>query len=141
MDSIRLIAEDQNAAEAACCQCGATGQYWDRLADRPFCPDCEEALVRGDGPPLVAKVETRRCCICDHAGTVSYRTLPLRSSLVNLDLCRDHFRDLLARRLDPLAFTQLRRRLQKVGVAVTQVFLLHDAFYDSQGQALQPVVH
>ncbi|HKB36716.1 MAG TPA: hypothetical protein VKD72_09695 [Gemmataceae bacterium] len=138
MDNIRLIADDANA-EAPCCQCGAVGQFWDRLAERPYCPDCEEALARGEGEPLVARVESRRCCVCDQPGTVSYRTLPLRSGLLVLDLCRDHFRDLLARKLDPIAFAQLRRRLTKVGVNVEQIFLLHDAFYDKEGQALQPV--
>jgi hypothetical protein len=138
MDSIRLAADDP-APDAPCCQCGGTGQCWDRLAGRPYCPDCEEALVRGEGPPLVVKVEPHRCGICDQAGTVSYWTLPLRSGAVVLDLCRDHFRDLLGRRLDPVAFAQLRRRLKYVGVGVEQVFLLHDAFYNTDGKALQPV--
>jgi hypothetical protein len=139
MDSINLVADDQQTAHAPCSQCGATGQCWDRLAGQAYCPDCEEALVRGEGAPLITKLDARRCCVCDHQGTVSYRTLPLRSRLLVLDLCRDHFRDLLARRLDQVAFAQLRRRLLSVGVGVEQIFLLHGAFYDKEGQALQPV--
>jgi hypothetical protein len=140
MDSISLVADDHQTAHAPCCQCGATGQCWDRLAGQAYCPDCEEALIRGERAPLVTRIDPRRCCICEQEGTVCYRTLPLRSSLLALDLCRDHFRDLLGRRLDPVAFVQLRRRLQKVGVGVEQVFLLHDAFYNKEGAALQPVV-
>ncbi len=139
MESIRLVADEPHAADAPCCRCGAAGQFWDRLFGRPVCPDCEEALVRGEGPPMVARLEPRTCCVCHRQGTVPYRTLPLRCGLLALELCRDHIRDLLARRLDPIAFAQLRRRLTRVGVGVEQVFLLHDAFYDKEGLALQPV--
>jgi hypothetical protein len=56
-----------------------------------------------------------------------------------MDLCARHFQALLGRRLDHVAFYQLSRQLEAVGVAVRQVFLLHEAFYDGHGRPLQPV--
>jgi hypothetical protein len=54
-------------------------------------------------------------------------------------LCADHFRALLGRRLGPMAFQVLQRRLQKLRLNAEQIFLLHEVFYDSLGRALQPV--
>jgi hypothetical protein len=42
--------------------------------------------------------------------------------------------------LGPYAFNQLRRQLATLGLGVEDLFLLHGAFYDSQGRALQPAV-
>jgi hypothetical protein len=47
---------------------------------------------------------------------------------------------MIARRLGPHAFEQLRRQLYGVGLEVAQIFLLHDAFYDAHGRALQPAL-
>jgi hypothetical protein len=60
------------------------------------------------------------------------------STPVEIDLCPEHLRGLLGRRLSAPAFGQLRRRLQQLGLDVERIFLLHDAFYDPQGKALQP---
>jgi hypothetical protein len=140
MESLRLV--HANAAETAdaCCRCGAAGQAWDRLAGAAHCPDCEETLARGEGPPLVARTERRTCLVCDRVGTVAYRTLPLHSAaLLEMDLCPEHFRALLSRSLGPFAYHQLCRQLRALRVGPEAVFLLHDAFYDPQGRALQPV--
>ena len=140
MESLRLVTPDTAEAAEPCCRCGAAGQAWDRLAGSAFCPDCEETLARGDGPPLVARTERRACCVCDRHGTVRYRTQPLHSAaLLELDLCPEHFRALLGRSLGPFAYQQLCRQLRALRVGVEQVFLLHDAFYDPHGRALQPV--
>jgi hypothetical protein len=55
-----------------------------------------------------------------------------------MDLCPEHLRSLLARRLGPYAFNQIRRQLQAAGFDVEDLFLLHGAFYDAQGRALHP---
>jgi len=56
-----------------------------------------------------------------------------------MDLCPRHFHSLLSRRLDRHAYHQLGRQLQALGLMARQVFLLHEAFYDEQGQPLQPI--
>jgi hypothetical protein len=67
-------------------------------------------------------------------------TYPLRAAAaVEIDLCAAHFRALLRRGLDRAAFHHLTRKLRRVGVTPSQVFLLHEAFYDREGHALQPV--
>ena len=55
-----------------------------------------------------------------------------------MDLCAKHLRGFLGRKLGGYAYTQLRRQLAAVGIDVHDVFLLHEAFYDAQGRALQP---
>jgi hypothetical protein len=141
MDGVRIFCVGTADRLGPCGRCGAAGQPWDRIADQACCPDCEESLVAGEGAPLVLRTEPRRCCVCDQAGTVAFRSAPLhRPDLVEFDLCPGHFRDLLARRLRPFAYHQLRRALHGLGITVEQVFLLHEAFYDPQGKALQPVV-
>jgi hypothetical protein len=49
-------------------------------------------------------------------------------------------RSLVGRRLEPTAFRQLSRRLSSLGITSEEIFLLHDAFYDRQGRALQPAL-
>jgi hypothetical protein len=140
MDYLKLIPADPSTPSPPCCRCGIVGEYWDKLAGRPFCPDCQEALARGDGPPLIERTEKRPCCVCDRPGTVRYLTQPLNTTvLLEMDLCPEHFRALLARCLGPFAFHQLSRQLRALKLTAEQVFLLHDAFYDRQGRALQPV--
>jgi hypothetical protein len=140
MEGLRMVPGDSVSLSAPCSCCAATGQRWDRIAGTSYCPDCEEALARGDGPTLIARTEKQRCCICEHVGTIRYLTAPLDSPRVlEIDLCPDHVRALVARRLGPFAYHQLGRRLQGLQLGVEQIFLLHNAFYNSQGQALQPV--
>jgi hypothetical protein len=140
MDSLRLVPGESAPPLEPCSRCHASGQRWDRIAGQTFCPDCEESLVRGESEPLITPTEKRRCCVCDYPATVCYQTLPLDGdTLLALDLCPEHFRALLGRRIEPYAFFQLRRRLLNLGLSVEQVFLLHEAFYDREGQALQPV--
>jgi hypothetical protein len=139
MDGLRMVPVESGPAPA-CDRCGATGQRWDRIGGRPYCPDCEESLIRGEGAPLVVATEKHRCRVCDCAGTVPYQTLPLDTpALLALDLCPRHFRDLLGRRLAPSAVAQLRRQLRALNLRPDQVFLLHEAFYDAEGRAQLPV--
>jgi hypothetical protein len=141
MDSLRLITRSHVCPLAPCSQCEAAGCQWDRIVGQPYCPDCEETLAMGEGPAFVARTEKHNCVICDQIGTVAFITFPLHAdSPLEMDLCPEHFRALLARRLRPQAFEQLRRRLHNLGLAVEQIFLLHDVFYDSSGRALQPIV-
>ncbi len=138
---MRRVSRTQILMAGPCCRCGEPTQRWDRVAGRPYCPNCEEDLVLGHAEPLCEPTERRRCAVCGHAGTVRYLTFPLGgSSPVEMDLCAAHLRALLGRCLSPHAFRQLRRRLHKVGLDVEQVFLLHDAFYDPEGHALQPAI-
>jgi hypothetical protein len=91
--------------------------------------------------PLVERTEKRLCCICSRLGTVRFLTFPLQSSTpVEMDVCPEHVRALLGRRLSMAAFAQLRRGLRMLGLSAEQIFLLHDAFYDQYGRALQPAV-
>jgi hypothetical protein len=67
--------------------------------------------------------------------------IPLNSRRpVEIDLCAEHIRALAGRRLGPHAFEQLRQQLYSLGLEVAQIFLLHEAFYDANGRALQPAV-
>lgn len=141
MDSLRVVPGASASALAPCSQCEAAGCQWDQVMGRPFCPDCEEALALGQGPPLVLRTRPGRCAVCDRQGTVPFLTFPLHAAApVEIDLCGHHFRALLGRRLTPDAFHQLARRLRAVEVRPDQVFLLHEVFYDVQGRALQPVL-
>ena len=140
MEGVRLISADGIDRNAPCSQCEATGCQWDRIVDLPFCPDCEEKLAAGEGASLVIRAQKVPCAICDRLGTVPFRFFPLHAKKVlELHLCADHFRALLGRRLGPMAFQVLQRRLQKLRLRADQVFLLHEVFYDSLGRALQPV--
>lgn len=140
MDSLRWVSGDGVAADEPCSRCQASGCHWDRILHRAFCPDCEESLALGEGPPLVLRAERRRCVVCDRQGTVPFQTFPLHASgPVEMDLCGEHFRALLGRRLGPHAFHQLRRRLETLGLRAERVFLLHEVFYDNSGRALAPV--
>jgi hypothetical protein len=86
------------------------------------------------------RTEKNRCTICEQHGTLRYLTYPLHAvEPVEMDLCSRHFHALLSRRLDRHAYHQLARQLQMLGLKARQVFLLHEAFYDEQGQSLQPV--
>jgi hypothetical protein len=106
---------------------------------KSYCPDCEESLAVGEGEPLIERAERNACAVCGLVGTLRYLTFPLEcAEVLEIDLCARHFRELLGRRLGPFAFQQLRRQLRAVNLDAGQVFLLHDAFYDDEGQALQP---
>jgi hypothetical protein len=95
----------------------------------------------GLADPLVERTERQPCGACRWIGTVRFLTFPLQGATpVEMDLCPEHLRALLGRRLNPAAFGHLRRRLQGLGLTVERIFLLHDAFYDEQGRALQPAV-
>jgi hypothetical protein len=140
MEGLRLRTAATGTRDLPCSRCQATGCPWDWLAAHVLCPDCQEALVSGEGEPLIEPVEPRRCAVCPHVGVVRYGTLPLHGSRVlELDLCPHHLRALLRRRLDAVTLRQFGRLLQTLGVAWRQVFLLHEEFYDDQGRALRPV--
>jgi hypothetical protein len=139
MDGLRVV-KDVVAPQASCSRCQAAGCPWDRLAGQTICPDCQEALAQGEGDALILRTERNRCAVCQQSGIVRYLTYPLHSTEpVEMDLCPRHFQALLSRRLDRHAYHQLSRQLQMLGFTARQVFLLHEAFYDDQGQSLQPV--
>ena len=122
-----------------CCRCSSRERRWDRIAGKAYCPECQESLVMGLADPLVERTEQQHCGACGWIGTVRFLTFPLQGvTPVEMDLCPEHLRALLGRRLNPAAFGQLRRRLRGLGLTVERIFLLHDAFYDEQGHALQP---
>jgi hypothetical protein len=140
MDGLRLVAGEGPAPNAPCSRCQSTGCPWDRIADQPICPDCQELLALGEGEPLIERLRPRPCALCSRSKTVPYLTYPLRARQpLEMDLCAEHFHALLGRRLDRSAFRRLARQLQTVGLHVHQVFLLHEAFYDEHGHSIQPV--
>lgn len=108
--------------------------------DCPLCPDCQETLLRGEGEPLLLRRERKCCAICAREGTIPYLTFPLHESEpIEIDLCPSHLRDLMARRLTRRSYQRLRRQLNLFGLAVEQIFLLHESFYDETGTALRPL--
>jgi len=140
MEGLRLLAADASSTLVACSRCQATGCPWDRIAGRPLCPDCQEQLILGEGPPLLERVEKHNCAVCQHTGTLRYLTYPLRGTRpIEVDLCANHFQALLGRRLDRYALKQLARQLEMHAIQAPQLFLLHEAFYDEKGRPLQPV--
>lgn len=141
MDRLRLAPSDGLAAPVACCRCAAGPHHWDRIAEDAICPNCQEELALGVADPLVVRTEQSQCVVCARRGTVRYRTLPQQAkTAVEMDLCGEHLRGLLARSLGPYAYHQLRRQLRTVKVATEEVFLLHSEFYDDQGRALRPAM-
>ncbi len=140
MDGLRWVAGEGLTPRSPCSRCRATGCPWDRIGDSPVCPDCQEMLAQGEGEPLVERLRPRSCILCPHTGTVPYLTYPLRAQgPLEIDLCPEHFRGLLGRKLDRYAFRRLSRQLQALELNAHQVFLLHEAFYDDNGHPLQPV--
>jgi hypothetical protein len=142
MTGLRIVAGHGAESMTPCVRCQAEGCPWDRIADKPICPDCQEKLALGEGPPLAEKLDKSLCCaICNEAGAVRYLTYPLHlKEPLEIDLCGHHLQALLYRRLDRSAFQHLVERLEHVGVTTQQIFLLHNAFYDPAGRPLQPVV-
>jgi hypothetical protein len=140
MESVRLAPAESVFPKIACCRCADPSRYWDRIGGKTYCPGCLEAIMAGKADAIAERTDRRRCAVCHHPGTLRYLTFPLQSRRpVELDLCGEHLRALAGRRLGPHAFGQLRRQLQALGLDVSTIFLLHEAFYDDQGRALQPV--
>jgi hypothetical protein len=141
MDNLRLAPVDSIYPRIPCCRCIDGSRWWDRIAGKTFCPHCLEALALGEADPFVERTDRRRCTVCHRQGTLRFLTFPLHSRRpIEMDLCAEHLRAMIARRLGPHSFDQLRRQLQGLGVKVNDVFLLHEAFYDEYGRALQPAV-
>ena len=141
MDSFRIAPSAAEPAVLPCCRCASAERSWDRIAGKPFCPECQESLVMGLADPLVERTEKNRCGACNRLGTVRFLTFPLQAALpLEIDFCPEHLRALLGRRLSVAAFAQIRRRLRAFGLSVDFIFLLHDAFYDRHGRALQPAL-
>ena len=135
MTGLRIVAGHDVIPHTPCVRCQADGCPWDRIADKPICPDCQEKLALGEGPPLVEKLDRDQvCAICTEPGTVRYLTYPLNlKEPLEIDLCGHHLQALLYRRLDRTAFQHLVELLDDLGVTTQQVFLLHNAFYDAAG--------
>jgi hypothetical protein len=139
MPRARKISAASLSPRLPCCRCQSTGCRWDQVAGKPICPDCQEALAQGQGDPLVERTEKKPCVVCGRIGTLRFVTFPLDyRTAVEMDLCGDHVRSLIGRRLNARAFQNLRGQLQDLGLRAEQVFLLHEAFYDRHGRALQP---
>jgi hypothetical protein len=140
MEGLRQVTIEGLKPKSACIRCAATGCPWDHIGGKPICPDCQEQLALGEGEALVERLRPHHCAVCAKKGTVPYLTFPLRArDPMEIDLCAAHFQALLGRRLDRHAYGQLARQLRNLGLNVHQVFLLHEAFYDAEGQPLQPV--
>lgn len=140
MDSLRMASVHEEEVFPACCRCGGDHRLWDRIAGRAYCPGCQESLVHGESEPLVERTEPQRCAACSHLGTVCFLTFPMdHPTAVEMDLCPVHLRALLGRRLGPFAYHQLLRQLHGLGYQANDIFLLHDAFYDDLGRALEPI--
>jgi hypothetical protein len=140
MSSMRVVNSSGLSPASPCSRCQSIGCHWDRLEGKPLCPDCQVELIRGEAEALVLRRERRGCAICEQLGTVRYLSFPLHEvEPIEIDLCPAHLRDLMARRLTSRSFQRLRRQLNLLGLAVEQIFLLHEAFYDENGLALRPM--
>lgn len=125
-----------------CCRCGDSTMRWDQLARKTYCPNCLEELAAGNAdPPLSEPTQKGVCAACNHVGTISFLTWPLnRDDPVEFDLCNEHVQAVAGRRLRPYPFELLKNQLIELGLDVSQIFLLHGAFYNQDGAALQPVL-
>ena len=140
VDSVRLVKSPASLLQLPCQRCGAEGCAWDRLAGMPLCFECQEELIVGASTPLKVKADHNLCTLCRHRNVIAYLTLPLyEPECLEMDLCVRHLTALLGRRLTGRAYRKLRARLNRLGYAVEQFFLLHEAFYDEEGLALQPI--
>jgi len=141
MERLRIASLERTSFLVPCCRCAAGERQWDRIAGKPYCPSCQESLIVGQAEPVVERTEAHRCVVCGRIGTLPYVTFPLsRPVPLEMDICGEHLRCLLGRRLGPFAFHQLRRQLRNVKLATEDVFLLHGAFYDLEGRALRPAL-
>ncbi len=141
MDRLRLATLAPSALLTCCSRCGAGDQPWDRVAGKAYCPNCQEELAVGVAAPLLERTEPNRCLVCARRGTVRLLTVPLHATTgVEIDICGEHLRGLLGRRLGPYAFQQMRRMLRTLRVERETIFLLHEGFYDDDGRALRPAV-
>src|SRR5262245_36264080 len=122
MDGIRICPPGNVPAGAPCCRCAGVSPGWDRIAGKPYCPDCQEAVIVGTAAPIIERSEKNRCTVCASEGTVRFLTFPLQAPhAVEMDLCPEHLRGLLARRLGVHAFSQLRRQLTHLGLQVNDI--------------------
>lgn len=139
MDNIRLVAPHSVLVDSGCSTCTDARSSWDRIANKAYCPDCMGLLAQGETEPLLIQTEKHQCAVCFYLGTVRY-LIRHRSPrcLVEIDLCGVHLRALIGRCLGPHSFFRLRQQLHDLGMETDDFFLLHDAFYDSHGRALQP---
>ena len=129
--------------QSPCHFCRNLGR-WDSIGSTLACPDCLETLAASDedGVCVVEAASHRPCVLCGNRRTVRWQTYPRSEAwdvVLAVDLCGRHVRALAARSLCRHAFLALRQWLGKHGLGSNDVFLLHDAFYDSKGTALQPV--
>jgi hypothetical protein len=139
MNSMRMAPAGSFTLWKPCCRCGESALGWDRIAGKPYCPGCEEAIVQGDGEPIVEQTQRRPCTACRAVGSVTVQTFPLKSTQpLEMELCPEHLRSFIGRRLAAHAFVQLRHQLAQLGIDVHDVFLLHEAFYDAKGRARKP---
>lgn len=140
MNSLRFAATMGPVSPDSCCRCSQPGERWDRIAAKAYCPQCQEQLAAGELEPLVEPTVPQLCAACGRRGTVCFQTFPLQASqAIEMDLCPAHLRDVLSRRLGQSSYHQLLRQLRTLGLQASEVFLLHDAFYDRRGRALKPV--
>ena len=132
------------ASRPPCSHCNFPGiALFDRVGDVVVCPDCQALAVRGElSPALALSLNVGRACLfCNQTGTIPFVTWPLHGErALEFDLCPDHLRALLGRRLEPDQLRQVHRHLYSIGLQPRQVFLLCEAFYDeATGKALLPV--
>lgn len=126
-----------------CALCDVTGAPWDEIDGLPLCPDCMEDLAAGKAQATQFMVwRSEPCCVCQRLGSVKFATTPLQTIkplVATLPFCPLHLRALIGRSLDCRDFALLIGFLDQFFLAPSQIFLLHEAFYDRAGKAIQPV--
>ena len=113
MESIRLASADSIFPKIPCCRCGDQSRWWDRIAGKTYCPNCLEGAGRWGKAIRWLRAPTadaaRFAIISARCATSPSRSHSRRP--VEMELCSEHVRALVARRLGPHAFEQLRRQL------------------------------
>ena len=114
---------------------------------------CGDVAEVKSGPGFYKARNSELRAVMRRNGDLAHHTSPnVDVAAIQLDdlamECDDSLQYLLAflmlrvcvilRRLNARAFQNLRGQLQDLGLKAEQVFLLHEAFYDRHGRALQP---
>lgn len=139
---IRVYLENQVFAMPPCVNCGDNSCHWDLVGGAPFCPSCLEDVAMGeDCGALTIRSSPAHCVICGQRGTIPFASFPRNwNRPIEFDLCGYHARSVIARALGPQAVGKLRIVLCGMGIDPESIFLLHDAFYDKHGVALQKAI-
>ena len=119
MESLRLAPADSIFPKIPCSRCADHSRGGTGSSAKPIARTASKRWRGERRSPLWKKPIAGVVAICHHLGTVRYVTFPLHSRRpVEMELCSEHLRALIVRRLGPHGFEQLRRQLHNLGIEV-----------------------